>query len=57
MGVTSGPFKGHFGVTLGLLWVSADDFGSVDGDFAMIVESLWVYEGPFSRNTHFPHRF
>ena len=30
------------------------DFGSLDGHFAMIVESLWVYEVPFSKNIHFP---
>ena len=30
----------HFGVTLGSVWVSVGDFGSVDGDFAMIVGSL-----------------
>ena len=23
----------------------------------MIVESLWVYEGPFSKNIHFPINF
>ena len=55
---------GHFGVTLGSFWghlgavsISVGDFGSVDGYFAMIVESLWVYEGPFSKNIHFPNRF
>ena len=56
---SSGPDRlwGHFGVTLGSVWVSAGDFGSGDGNFAMIVEALWVYEGAFSKNTHFPHRF
>ena len=57
MGVTLGPFWGHFGISLGSVWVSVRDFGSVDGYYAMIVESLWVYEGPFSENIHFPHRF
>ena len=38
------------GVTLG-------DFASHDGHFAIIVESLWVYKGPFSKNIHFPNRF
>ena len=54
----------HFEVTLGSFWghlgavsISVGDFGSVDGYFAMIVESLWVYEGPFSKNTHFPIDF
>ena len=41
----------------GSLWVSVGDFGSLDGHFAIIVESLWVYEGPFSKTTHFPYRF
>ena len=57
MGVTLVLFWGHFGISLGSVWVSVGDFGSVDGYFAMIVESLWVYESPFSRNNHFPHRF
>ena len=55
---------GGFGGTLASLWgqfgVSLDicgDFESVDGYFAMIVESLWLYEGPFSKNIHFPKRF
>ena len=58
----------HMGVNLGLLWADfgislvsvlayEGDFGSLDGHFAMIVESLWVYEGPFSKITHFPDRF
>ena len=67
-----GGFGGHFGVALGALAAYGDDFGvtlelflgsvwghfgSLDGHFAMVVESLWVYEGPFSKSTHFPHRF
>ena len=44
----------HFGSTLG---VTLGDVASHDGHFAMIVESLWVYKGPFSKNTHYPHRF
>ena len=48
---------GHFGVILGSVSISVGDFGSIDGYFAMIVESLWVYEGPFSKSTHFLHRF
>ena len=56
-GVTLRPLWGHFGVTLGSVSISVGDFGSVDGYFAMIVESLWVHEGPFSKNIHFPNRF
>ena len=56
MRMTLGPLWDHFGVSLGSVWVSVGDFGSVDGYFAMIVESLWVYEGPFSKNTHFADR-
>ena len=34
------------------------EFGSVDTYFAMIVGSLWVYEGPFSKKTLiFPRGF
>ena len=56
-GVALGSLGGDFGVSLGSVWVSVGDFGSLDGHFAMIVESLCVYEGPFSKNTHFPFRF
>ena len=42
---------GHFGVNLGSVSISVGDFGSVDGYFAMIVESVWVCEGPFSKKT------
>ena len=38
MGLTLGP--SDFGVTLGSVWVSVGDFGSLDGHFAMIVESF-----------------
>ena len=38
---TLGPLWDQFGVTLGSVWVSVGDFGSLDGHFAMIVESLW----------------
>ena len=57
MGVTLKSLLGHFGISLGSVWVSVGDFGSLDGRFVKIVESLWVYEGPFSKNTHFPNRF
>ena len=57
MGVTLGSLWGYFGVSLGAVWVSMGDFVSLDGYVAMIVESLWVYEGPLSTNTHFPNRF
>ena len=46
-----------FGVTLGSVWVSVGDFGSLDSHFTIIVESHWVYKGPFSKNIHFPNRF
>ena len=32
-------------------------FWSLEDHFEIIVESLWVYEGPFSKNIHFPNRF
>ena len=57
MGVTLGSPWGHFDISLGSVCVSVGNFGSLDGDFAMIVESLWVHEGPFSRSTLFPSRF
>ena len=53
-GAARAVFWGHFGVTLGSVRVSVGDFGSVDGDFAMIVGSLWVSEGPFSKTLVFP---
>ena len=56
MGVTLGPLWVYFGTSLGSVWVSVGDCGSLGGHFAMIVESLWVYEGPFSKSIHFPHR-
>ena len=34
-----------------------DDFGSLDGHFAIIVDSPWVYEGPLSKNIHSPTYF
>ena len=36
------------------VWVFVGDFASLDGHFAIIVESLCVYERPFSKNTRFP---
>ena len=51
------PLLGHFGVSLGSVLVSVGDFASLDGHVAVIVESLWVYESPFSKNNHFPNRF
>ena len=57
MGVTLGSLWDYFGISLGSVWVSVGDFGSLVGRFVMIVESPWVYEGPFSKNTHFPPRF
>ena len=40
MGVTLGPLCGYSGVSLGSVSISVGDFGSVDGYFAMIVDSL-----------------
>ena len=56
LGSTCGIW-GDFGVILGSVWISVDDFGTLHGYFAMIVESLRVYEGPFSKAIHFPLRF
>ena len=41
--VTLGSFLGDFGGSLGSIWVSVGEFVSLDGHFAMIVDSLWVY--------------
>ena len=49
-----GSLWGHFGATLGPLWVYGGGFGLLWDHYVMIVESLWVYEGPFSKNIHFP---
>ena len=54
---TLGSGLGQLGVSLGSVWVLVDEFGSLDGHFAIIVDSPWVYEGPLSKNTHFPHIF
>ena len=48
-----GSVWGEFGVSLD----SVRAFGPLDGHFAMIVDSPWVYEGPLSKNTHFPTYF
>ena len=56
-GVRFGSVWGEFGVSFGSVWVSVNDFGSLDCQFAIIVDSPWVYEGPLSKNTHFPHIF
>ena len=45
MRVTLGSLWGYFGINLGSGWVSVGGFGLLDGHFAMIVESLWVYYG------------
>ena len=44
MGVTLGPLWDRFGISLGSFWVSVGDFASLDGHFAIIVESPWVYK-------------
>ena len=54
MGVTLASLWGQFGVSSAPVFVSVGDFGSLDGHFTIIVESLWVCKGPFSKNTHFP---
>ena len=41
--VILGSVLGQFRVSLGSVWASVGDFGSLDGHFASIVESLWVY--------------
>ena len=43
MGVPLGSFWSDFGGSLGSVWVSVGDFVSLDGHFALMVESLWVY--------------
>ena len=53
VGPALGALWGHFGVTLGPVLVSVGDLASLDGHFAIIVESLWVYEGPFSKKHSF----
>ena len=56
-GVALGSLWDHFGVTLGSLW---GHFGLTVGHFEYMrvsLESLWVYEGPFSRNTHYPQDY
>ena len=50
-GGTLGSLWGQVWVSLGSVWVSVDDFGSLDGHFAIIVDSPWVYEGPLTK-TH-----
>ena len=52
-----GRLWGHFGVTLEALAACGGDFGSLDGHFAIIVDTLWVYEGPLSKNSHCPYIF
>ena len=42
---------------MGSLWAYSDDFGSLYDYFGLIVESLWVYAGRFSENTHLPNLF
>ena len=53
MGVTLGPLWDHFGVSLGSVWVSVGDFASLDGHFAIIVESPWVYKRSVSEKHSF----
>ena len=46
---TLGPLWGHFGGTLGSLWIYDGDLRSLWDHCGIIVESLWVYEGTFSK--------
>ena len=55
--MTLGSLWGHFGVTLGSLWVYDGDLRSLWDHSGTIVESLWVYEDTVSKNTHFPYIF
>ncbi len=57
MGVTLKPLLGHFGVSLGSVLLSVGDFASLDGHFAIIVESLLVYVSRGQKNIHFPYNF
>ena len=57
VGVILEALWGHFGSTLGSLWVYSNDSVSLYDHFGIIVESLWVYEGRFSKNIHFSSRF
>ena len=57
MGVTLGSLWRYFGISLGSVWVSVGDFASLDGHFAIIVESLWLYESPFSKNNRYSNIF
>ena len=57
IGVALGPLWRHFGVSLVSVWVSVADLASLDGHFALIVESPWAYKGPSSKNNRFPNRF
>ena len=52
-----GCLWGHFGGTLGSLWVYSNGSVSLYDHFGVIVESLWMCEGRFSKNIHFPNRF
>ena len=45
---SKGRVLGAFGSDLGSIFVSGCDFG-------IIMDLLWVYEGPFSKNIHLPY--
>ena len=55
--MTLGSFWNYFGFSLVSVCVSVGDFAALDGHFAIIVESLWVYKVPFSNNIYFPTYF
>ena len=56
-GATLEALWGHVGGTLGSLWVYSNGSVSLYDHFGIIVESLWMYEGRFSKNIHSPHKF
>ena len=56
-GATLEALWGHFGSTLGQLLVYSSASVQLYDHFGIIVESLWLFEGRFSINTHFPKRF
>ena len=50
----AGQFLGHFGATLGSLWVYSGDFVLLSDCFGIIVASLWVYLGRLKKSFIFP---
>ena len=46
-------YGGDSGISLVSFWVSVGDFASLDGHFAIIVESPWVYKRSVSEKHSF----